>query len=138
MSFKLICNLNIDTDLSFVVDLLAFSSMHTACTIIMHVQICLGLCRPHSSLGTWLVFAMASFLCLGRLVSEPLCYLSDIYTNRSSVSSGLVLFGLLTLSWRKMIEILTKTYTHMLGVKCRVLRVNHVAILFQYFCSCIV
>ncbi|KAH9745904.1 transmembrane 9 superfamily member 2 [Citrus sinensis] len=45
--------------------------------------------RPHSSLGTWLVFAMASFLCLGRLVSEPLCYLSDIYTDRSSVSSGL-------------------------------------------------
>lgn len=99
-----------------MVDLLAFSSMHTACTIIMHDRICLGLCRPHSSLGTWLVFAMASFLCLGRLVSEPLCSLFDIYTGRSSVSSGMVLFGLLTLSWRKMMEILTETCARMLGV----------------------
>lgn len=130
MSFKLICNLNIDTDLSFVVNLLAFSSLHTACTIIMHVRICLGLYRPHSSLGTWLVFAMAYFLCLGWFVSKPLYFLFVIYTDRSSVSSGLVLFGPLTLSWRKMMEILTKTYTHMLGVKCKVLRVNPVAILF--------
>lgn len=130
MSFKLICNLNIDTSLSFVVDLLAFSSLHTACFIIMHVQICLGLCRPHSSLGTWFVFAMASFLCLGRLVFEPLCSFSDIYTGQSSVTSDLVLFGLLTLSWRKMMEILTKTYTRMLSFKCRVLEVNFVAILF--------
>ena len=76
------------------------SSMHTACIITMLGQICPVLCRPHFSLGTWPASAMVSSLCSVQLVSVPLCSLFDIYTGRSSVSSGLLLslFIPLTLS----------------------------------------
>lgn len=73
--------------LSFVVDQLDCSSMGTAYTTIMHVQICPASCRPHSSSDTWHAFAMASFLCLGLLVSVQHSFLSAIYTVQLSVSS---------------------------------------------------
>lgn len=47
-----------------MVDLLASLSMATACIITMLDRICLVLCKPRSSLVTWLAFAMASFSCL--------------------------------------------------------------------------
>lgn len=74
-----------------MVDQLVYSSIPTACTTTMHGQICLVSCKPHSSLGTWLAYAMASFSCLGLLVSGLLCSLSVIYIAQSSVSS--VSFG---------------------------------------------
>ena len=46
---------------SYVVDQQACSYMGTACITIMQDQICLVSCKPHSSLATWLAFAMASF-----------------------------------------------------------------------------
>lgn len=61
-------------------------SIHIACIIIMHDRICLVLCRPRSSLATWLASAMASFLCLGQWVSMPHCFSFGIYTGRSNVS----------------------------------------------------
>lgn len=61
--------------------------MLTACITTMHDQICLVLCKPHFSLDTWLVYAMASFSCLGQWVSVPHCSLFDTYTGQLSVSS---------------------------------------------------
>ncbi|KAG5529790.1 hypothetical protein RHGRI_030242 [Rhododendron griersonianum] len=74
---------------SFVVDQLACSSMATAYTIIMPVQICLVSCKPPFSLDTWLASAMVSSSCLGLWVSVPLCSLSATYTALSSASSKL-------------------------------------------------
>ena len=72
--------------LSFVVDQLACSSMATACTTTMHDQICQVSCKPRSSLGTWLAFAMVSFSCLGLSVSGLPYFLSVTYTALSSAS----------------------------------------------------
>ncbi|MCI11729.1 hypothetical protein A2U01_0032831, partial [Trifolium medium] len=49
--------------LSFAVDQLAYSSMATACIITMQDQICLVLCKLHSSSVIWHASAMASFSC---------------------------------------------------------------------------
>lgn len=73
--------------LSFVVDQLACSSMGTACITIMHDQTCQASCKPHSSLGTWLAFAMVSFSCLGLSDSVLLCFSFVTYTALSSASS---------------------------------------------------
>jgi hypothetical protein len=43
-----------------VEDQLDFLSMGIVCTTIMHDQICLDLCRHHSSSATWLASAMLS------------------------------------------------------------------------------
>ena len=50
-------------DHSFAVDQLVYSSMPTVCTTTMLDQICLVLCKPRSSSGTWLVYAMVSSSC---------------------------------------------------------------------------
>lgn len=73
--------------LSYAVDQLACLSMPTACIITMLDQICLVLCKPHSSLVTWLASAMVSFWCLGLLDFALLCSLFVTFTGQSSVSS---------------------------------------------------
>ena len=60
----MISMLDFVTDLFYVVDQLASLSMPIACTTTMHAQICLGLCKPHFSLVTWLASAMVSSSCL--------------------------------------------------------------------------
>ncbi|XVE72003.1 hypothetical protein DITRI_Ditri11bG0003500 [Diplodiscus trichospermus] len=81
---------------SFVVGLLGYSYMPTVCITTMHDQTCQASCRPHSSLGTWLAFAMAFSSCLGLLASVHLCSLFVTFTTLSSVSRKLDgLLGLL-------------------------------------------
>ncbi len=75
---------------SYVEDQLDFLSMGTVCTTIMHDQICLDLCRHHSSSATWLASAMLSSWCWAWSVSVPHCSLSVTYTNPSSVSNTVV------------------------------------------------
>ncbi|KAK9272546.1 hypothetical protein L1049_002919 [Liquidambar formosana] len=75
--------------LFFVVDQLAYSSMATAYITIMHGQICQVSCKPHSSLGTWLAFAMVSFSCSELSVSVRPCFLSATFIGLSSASSKL-------------------------------------------------
>lgn len=70
-----------------MVDQLACSSMATACITTMHDQICQVSCKPRSSLGTWLAFAMVSFSCSGLSVSVLPYFLSVTYTTLSSASS---------------------------------------------------
>lgn len=73
-----------------MVDQLAYLSTDTACITTMRGQICLVLCKLHSSSATWVASVMASFSCLGPSVSVPPCSLCVIYTSPSSVSSCLV------------------------------------------------
>ncbi|KAK8487959.1 hypothetical protein V6N11_007174 [Hibiscus sabdariffa] len=74
---------------SFVVGLLGCSYMPTVCIITMHDQTCRASCKPHSSLGTWLAFAMASSSCLGPSASVHRCSLFVTSTALSSVSRKL-------------------------------------------------
>ncbi|MCD9639249.1 hypothetical protein HAX54_023657 [Datura stramonium] len=60
--------------------------MATACITTMPDQTCQVSCKPHSSLVTWLAFAMPSFSCLELLVSERLCFSSATYTAQSNAS----------------------------------------------------
>lgn len=66
------CVLLFGADHFFVVAQPASSSTATVCTITMQDLICLVSCKSHSSLGTWLAFAMDSSSCLERLDSEQL------------------------------------------------------------------
>ncbi|KAI9160957.1 hypothetical protein LWI28_013116 [Acer negundo] len=75
--------------LSCAVDQLAYSYMPTACITTMHDQICLDLCKPHSSSDTWLAFAMVFSSCSGPLVSVLHCSLFVTFTDQSSVSRKL-------------------------------------------------
>lgn len=71
---------------SYAEDQLDFSSMATVCTTTMPDRICLGSCRPLSSLGTWRASAMHSSWCWVWWASVPPCSLFGTYTSRSSVS----------------------------------------------------
>ena len=74
---------------SFVVGLLGCSYMPTVCITTMLDQTCQASCKPHSSLGTWLAYAMASSSCLGPLASVHLCSLFVTFTTLSSVNRKL-------------------------------------------------
>lgn len=73
-----------------MVDQLAYLSMDTACITTMPDPICQVSCKPHFSSGTWLVFAMVSFLCSELLVFVRPCSLYAISIGLSSASSKLV------------------------------------------------
>lgn len=73
--------------LSYAVDQQGYSSMDIACTIIMLGQTCQASCKPLSSSGTWLAYAMVFSLCLGWLASVLHCCLSGTSTVLSSASN---------------------------------------------------
>uniref|UniRef100_A0A1D1XSL3 BEN domain-containing protein 7 n=1 Tax=Anthurium amnicola TaxID=1678845 RepID=A0A1D1XSL3_9ARAE len=66
---------------------LVYSFMDTAYTTTTLGQTCRDSCRHHSSLVTWLAFAMASSSCLAQWVSELGCCSFVTYIGPSSVSS---------------------------------------------------
>lgn len=67
---------------------LVFSSLGTASTIIMLVQIWVASCRHRFSLATWLASAMVFSSCLELLGSEPLFCLFDTFIGLSNANEN--------------------------------------------------
>lgn len=72
----------------FVEVQLVFSSLGTASTIIMLVQIWVASCRHRFSLDTWLASAMVFSSCLELLGSEPLFCLFDTFIGLSNANEN--------------------------------------------------